>query len=91
MNPKRTDDKYWLDTKNFNHFQYESDLEDYIIDLENNSKSKAIPELSDEEIIKGLCGKHYDPNNDVHYNLVEGAIWYREQVKRFISDKSGLT
>ena len=33
--PKRSDDKYWTGTRNFNHIQYESDLEDYIIDLES--------------------------------------------------------
>jgi len=38
MRPKRTDDKYWTGTRNFNHIQYESDLEDYIIDLENEAK-----------------------------------------------------
>lgn len=35
MRPKRTDDKYWIGTRNFNHIKYESDLEDYIIYLEN--------------------------------------------------------
>lgn len=35
MKPKRSDDKYWIGTGNFNHIQYESDLEDYIIDLQN--------------------------------------------------------
>lgn len=38
MRPKRTDDKYWIGTRNFNHIQYESDLEDYIIDLENETQ-----------------------------------------------------
>lgn len=38
MRPKRTDDKYWTGTRNFNHIQYESDLEDYIIDLENETQ-----------------------------------------------------
>jgi hypothetical protein len=38
MRPKRTDDRYWTGTRNFNHIQYESDLEDYIIDLENENQ-----------------------------------------------------
>ncbi len=38
MRPKRTDDKYWTGTRCFNHIQYESDLEDYIIDLENETQ-----------------------------------------------------
>lgn len=38
MRPKRTDDKYWTGTRNFTHIQYESDLEDYIIDLENETQ-----------------------------------------------------
>lgn len=37
MRPKRTDDKYWTGTRGFNHIQYESDLEDYIINLENEN------------------------------------------------------
>jgi hypothetical protein len=35
MRPKRADDKYWIGTRDFNHIQYERDLENYIIDLEN--------------------------------------------------------
>lgn len=35
MMPKRADDKYWVGTRDFNHIQYERDLENYIIDLEN--------------------------------------------------------
>ena len=34
MRPRRIDDKYWTGTRNFDHIQYESDLEDYISDLE---------------------------------------------------------
>lgn len=34
MKPKRADDKYWNGTRNFNHIQYENDLEDYVTDLE---------------------------------------------------------
>ena len=28
--PRRTDDKYWTGTRNFNHLKYEDDLEVYI-------------------------------------------------------------
>lgn len=38
MRPKRTDDKYWIGTRDFNHIRYERDLEDYIIDLENETQ-----------------------------------------------------
>lgn len=38
MRPKRTDDKYWTGTRDFKHIQHERDLEDYIIDLENETK-----------------------------------------------------
>ena len=38
MKHKRTDNKYWTGTRNFNHIKYESDLEDYIIDLENENQ-----------------------------------------------------
>lgn len=34
MKPKRSDDKYWVGTRNFNNIQFEDDLESYIIDLE---------------------------------------------------------
>lgn len=46
MRPKRTDDKYWTGTRNFNHIQYESDLEDYIIDLENETQQLRQPAVS---------------------------------------------
>ena len=42
MRPKRTDDKYWTGTRDFNHIQYESDLEDYIIVLENETQKLRI-------------------------------------------------
>ena len=32
--PKRSDEKYWTGTREFNHIQFEEDLEEYIIDLE---------------------------------------------------------
>ena len=32
--PKRSEYKYWTGTRNFNHIQYETDLEDYIDELE---------------------------------------------------------
>ena len=32
--PKRSEDKYWGGTRNFNELQFISDLEDYIIYLE---------------------------------------------------------
>ena len=38
MRPKRTDDKYSIGTRDFNHIRYERDLEDYIIDLENETQ-----------------------------------------------------
>lgn len=34
--PCRTDDKYWTGTKDFNHIQFETDLEEYIYDSELN-------------------------------------------------------
>lgn len=51
MRPKRTDDKYWIGTRNFNHIQYESDLEDYIIDLENETQQLR------KHAGSGWCGK----------------------------------
>jgi hypothetical protein len=40
MRPKRSDEKYWTGTRNFDSIQYEMDLESYIDDLENKLKSK---------------------------------------------------
>lgn len=34
--PKRSDSKYWTGTRQFDHLAYESDLEDYISELEEN-------------------------------------------------------
>ena len=50
MRPKRTDDKYWTGTRNFNHIQYESDLEDYIIDLENEAEQLRLGAVSNSAI-----------------------------------------
>lgn len=40
MKPKRSNDKYWKGTRDFDHIQYESDLEDYISDIEGNGANK---------------------------------------------------
>lgn len=40
MKPKRSNDKYWKGTRDFDHIQYENDLEDYISDLEANGANK---------------------------------------------------
>jgi len=34
--PCRVDDKYWTGTKDFDHIQFETDLEEYIYELELN-------------------------------------------------------
>ena len=44
--PKRSDDKYWEGTRNFNHIQFESDLEDYIIYLESEVEHLHIADVS---------------------------------------------
>lgn len=50
MRPKRTDDKYWIGTRDFNHIRYERDLEDYIIDLENETQ-----QLRKHSVIGSFC------------------------------------
>lgn len=44
--PKRSDDKYWTGTRNFNENQFISDLEDYIFSLEERIEALAIPRVS---------------------------------------------
>ena len=81
MKHKRTDDKYWLDINNFNHLKYESDLENYIIDLEN--KLKEGKELSDEEIQEEAYKyRQKDYIGWIDEIFTAGAKWYREQLKQ---------
>ena len=40
--PKRSDDKYWTGTREFNEIQYAEDLEKYIMVLEYHSEELAI-------------------------------------------------
>lgn len=60
--PKRTDDKYWKGTRDFNHIQYESDLEDYIIDLKNE-----IQQLRKHAIMRWVSVKDALPTKDGQY------------------------
>ena len=66
MRPKRTDDKYWTGTRNFNHIQYESDLEDYIIDLENETQQLRKHDVvgRSEQFICHSCGTNHSGKND---------------------------
>ena len=71
MRPKRTGDKYWTGTRNFNHIQYESDLEDYIIDLENETKQLRKHAVSgrSEQLICPCCGSDKTYKTDaIHCN-----------------------
>lgn len=63
MRPKRTDDKYWTGTRNFNHIQYESDLEDYIIDLENETQQLRKHAVSgrSEQLVCEYCNEDAKP------------------------------
>ena len=40
--PKRSEDKYWQGTRNFDHVQFEMDLEEYISELEERMEAKVI-------------------------------------------------
>ena len=73
MRPKRTDDKYWTETGNYNHIQYESDLVDYIIDLENEThklRERAVSghhnriALPTEECVKQWYAEGYDKDKN---------------------------
>lgn len=52
-----------------------------VMALHPAEESQAIPELSDEEIIKWAYGKQYDPNDETQSSFVEGMKAYREQIK----------
>ena len=58
MRPKRTEDKYWTETRNFNHIQYESDLEDYITDIENKDIKDCVCQfnVSNKRVVKVISG-----------------------------------
>lgn len=48
--PKRSEDKYWKGTRDFDHIQFEMDLEEYISELEERMEALKIscnPVLSD--------------------------------------------
>jgi hypothetical protein len=52
--PKRTDDKYWTGTRNFDHLQFEGDLEEYI---ETLFTSKDMENFAAKCLILGHGGK----------------------------------
>ena len=47
--PSRKEDKYWQGTRNFDHIQYEFDLEDYIAELEERIA------LLHPPVLKSVC------------------------------------
>lgn len=53
--PKRSDDKYWTGTRNFDNIQFLSDLEDYIFSLEERIEALAIPHVSDSHFTDFCC------------------------------------
>lgn len=60
--PKRSDDKYWTGTREFDHIQYETDLEDYISELvETNYEPPTDGAKSDEEEPCSNCKENINP------------------------------
>lgn len=52
--PKRSDDKYWTGTRDFDDIQFISDLEDYIFSLEERIEALTIQRVSQQrELLKG--------------------------------------
>jgi hypothetical protein len=41
-----------------------------------------IPEISDEEIKRGIKREYLFSNSEEKRLMIEGAIWYREQLKK---------
>lgn len=85
--PKRNDDKYWTGTRNFNHIQYESDLEDYIIDLESESEQYILANVicrfntSDKRMVKVVSG------DDVFEGEVTKIEWDTDQWTYFVNSE----
>lgn len=52
--PKRSNDKYWKGTRDFDHIQFEMDLEEHIRELEERMEAKVIS--SNPLVIKSGCG-----------------------------------
>ncbi len=79
--PERSDEKYWTGTRNFNHIQYESDLEDYVVYLEFRGKrihkSRAIRELQNKaEKMYGLGGWVGEERFDAYIQGVKDLFDY---------------
>ena len=89
--PKRSDDKYWTGTKKFNHIQYESDLEDYIIDLEAESEQCILANVmamlpTDEDIKEMMTTSHFHYEKGryrkVRLDRIQGAKIVRDLIKK---------
>jgi len=71
--PKRSDDKYWTGTRNFDNIQYESDLEDYIIDLEAKGEQLNLLPVSVAVAVEQILQPKYA--NDVYtWKQIQDAI-----------------
>jgi len=51
--PKRSNDKYWQGTRNFDHIQFETDLEEYIDELEKVEEPKPLDNGTDVTVRSG--------------------------------------
>ena len=75
--PKRTEDKYWKGTRDFDHLQYEEDLEDYISDIiEEQMQAKNIvvkPDVRGQLIAfhKWQQKMWTNPNAEITENVVD--------------------
>ena len=80
MKPKRTDNKYWTVARNFNYIQYESDLEDYMIDLENENQRLRLG---------AVTNRFYAVFSDYGHDLAQKSIWFADPQKAidFKNDK----
>jgi len=83
MRPKRSDDKYWTGTSNFNHIQYEMDLEDYIDDME----AKDVPPESNITIptIPNGTKVTIRSGDRLFDGIIEKSEWDFDQWSYFVS------
>lgn len=85
MRPKRTDDKYWKGTRDFNHIQYETDLEDYIIDLENEAQ-----QLRKHAVMRNVYAVYPDGERlDIGKNRLSAIFRYKDHAEEFAKSKWG--
>jgi len=88
IRPKRTDNKYWTGTRNFDHIQFEQDLEEYIDEIESPepSASRAIVFTTKELSAIKIDVAHILKNIDLKADYILIRMDLLEKIKRVLPD-----